>query len=486
MKWKSKLYYYPLMLLLCLCLVFTTFSMPTLASTASGSNDTWSMSAETFLYYAFNGFAKQISAPYVVYNTFADMGYDGFRLWCENGNHWTTIEDGTVVGHGGAGYSRDSDKIDNAENIEVPLDIKNLVLNYVQYNVTQNPLTYTQCYIPSYNFLNTSTFPTFQMYTAVKEYIKSQDGYTFISNIVVSYGNVSTVHLVTIPRNVASLGWVGTTNQGIFTSVYPYIDWQQITSNLVDTRGFKKVAINTAGTITTSNAGLSNNISYKNTNVSGTSISTGYPVFTNHDKNELVYVFNTLNAYKNYNSGTPQPYYITSTGANTGTWTASQGGVINTGTMNNSGNYYSQVTNGVSSNWTPDQIIQLVDTIVNSSGSNGGGSSSGGNSDNPFGFLGRLGELIGQLVGGVGDLLTGIVDGVVSIFLGQEDENGVRNGGLFGTIRDLLTQVSSIFDANIGQFISDVFGWLPSEIITLWTAGIFIAILFGILRIIRG
>ena len=163
MKWYKQFVSWLSLSVLLLLPIFSHLDSYASETTTSGSEQ-WTMSAETFLYYAFNGFAKQISAPYVVFDTFSDFGYDGFRLWCENGDHWSVIEDGEVVGHGGGGYSRPSDKIDYAENIEVPTDIKNLVLNYVQYNVTQNPLPYKECYIPSYSKINTSQFLTYFQY----------------------------------------------------------------------------------------------------------------------------------------------------------------------------------------------------------------------------------------------------------------------------------------------------------------------------------
>ena len=97
-------------------------------STSSGATDTWTMNAGTFLELVWSGYAKEISAPFVVWNELNGCTYNGFVTWMQNGDHYNLLEDGTVVGHGGAGYSRPSDKINNSTEVDVQPEY-NIVYN---------------------------------------------------------------------------------------------------------------------------------------------------------------------------------------------------------------------------------------------------------------------------------------------------------------------------------------------------------------------
>ena len=362
---------------------------------------------------------------------------------------------------------------DNTYNYNMSEDAYTFIQDSFNTYMQDNPLSYTACYVKSYNSLSPNQFPSYAQYNQTKDFIKNSNGFCIL-NYNLSYGQMADVYICVIPRTV-DYNLIGTTNNGLFTSVHSYIGWTQTGQPQVTNSNCYVKIIRGDGSI----SDLSGyNPSFNNIYNRETVASLGDGnIFTNNSSSELVYVFQTLNALKNYNSGSPQPYYM-ATGFN--------GVIVPQGyNVPNSSGSYESIVNNIQSGWTAQEVLALVDRIMSQNGGSGSGSG-GSSSDNPFGFLGRIGELLSQLVTGVGELLTGLVDGVVNVFLGAEDENGVRHGGLFGTIRDLISQLSTIFSTDISQFVSDIFGWLPSEIITLWTAGIMIAILFGILRIIRG
>ena len=445
------------------------------SETSSGASDTWTMTNERFLELAFSPYAKEISHDYVIWNSFGNLTYDGFNYWLQNtdnGEHYHVLTDGNVVGHGGAGYARDSDKIDNSTSIEVDPELKQLILNYVQVQVTENPESFKRCYLYSYNFLSPSAFSTYAMYASTKEYLK-QGGNRYS---VIFMPNSSSVLISQYLTQDQNLGFVGTTTLGSFTSVQPYVNWQTLGNYQLA----PAVSINQAGTVT--NVTNNNWYGYNNLKNTATPSASAKIIMSPNEKNELVYVFETLNAYKNYNAGMAQPYYLTSDGVNVGTWTSDGQALINTGEMLNSGNYYNSVVNNVQTGWTAQEVLELVDKISNTSGGSGGSS----DKDNPFSFLGKLGDLIGDLVSGVGDLLTGIVEGIANVFLGTPDENGVRQGGLFSIVRSVINGIVELIDTDFVEFFNVVFDWLPQEIITLMIAGLTFALFFGILKMIRG
>ena len=448
-------------------------------STSSGATDTWTMNAGTFLELAFNGFAKEISSPYVIWNTLTGCTYDGFNVWLQNqdnGEHYHLLSDGEVVGHGGAGYSRPSDKINNSTEIDVQPELTQYVLNYIQYCTTQTSLGYHECYIHSINFLNTSQWTNYQQYKGIIEYAKQNNGYIFLrADKTQSYSTISPYGQVTsVPRT--SIDFVGTTTNGIFNSVRCYANWSEVNwGNYIFT------VYNQSGSSSTSNGMGQNYVNIYNTTGTTNNCLT---CFTSGDKDELVYVFDSVNAYKNYVANSPQPYYLTTDGINTGTWTASGGGIINTGSMNNSGNYYSSVTSGVGSNWTPDQILALVDKVANANnGSGGSGSSS--NENNNSKWWERLGDAIGNIIDGIISVLTTVIEhlsdallSVIHLLTGYTDDNGTVHEGLFGK---LLTLVNSGFN----NFLASIFSWLPEEIVTLFTAVLVFGIFFGLLKMLR-
>ena len=428
------------------------------ASTDSGASNT--MSASNWLQRYWDAGSRWICDKYVVgsdaiYGTFAD-----FLSWSVNeyGSEWMDDKEVTII-----------QNLGEQEQYIVPDDVQEVVQEYVQYNITQNPLGYTECYIRSYNFLSPSLFSSYGQYASVKEHIRSNNAPCAIN----SYTNVNGrwMYLTKLDSS-RQISYVGTTLSGLFSNVHAYYDWSIVSNN-------PKYQINGNGTLTSYGSASLQTYTLLNTTL-GTDNGDNWTIFSNQAKDELVYVFRNLNALKNYNSGLPQPYYLTSEGLASNDWSANSG-ICNSGTMNNSGNYYSTVTNGVGANWTPDQILALVDKVTSANGGSGGSS----NSDNNSSLWEKLGDTLGNLVDGIINVFVSLIqhlsDGLLTVLhllFGYTDDNGVNHAGLFDNLLALIS-------GNLTGFLGTVFDFLPSEIVTCFTTVIVLSVLFAIFRFMR-
>ena len=409
------------------------------------------------------------------------FSYDLFKQWLNEREKDNLLDEEVIIHtHGGGGHSRVSDAIDDSTDIEVPQELKTEINLFIQNQIENNPVGYRACYIPSYSTMTATPYPTYKMYNAVKQYIKDHSGYSFFVTWEINYGNVSTCHVFTIPRDL-DIGWVGTTTTaGTFTNVHPYINWQLLTSQNIDSFVTSKVRITANGDILSSNAGFSNNYSFSNSNTLNASGSPGsYMVYTSYNNRELVYVFETLNAYKNYNSGLPQPYYLTQTGMS-GDYPINNG-IINSGTLNQSSTYYNSVVDNSKTGMTPEEVMELIKLILD--GKVGDGSGSGDDSDGSdfdLGFLGTIGRLIGSLITGLGNLITNILNGIVTAFMGEDG-----NGGILGIVKNILNSLTGLISSDFSDFITSIFSFMPEELNTVLIAGFTIAIFIGVLRLVR-
>lgn len=358
---------------------------------------------------------------------------------------------------------------------------QNYINTWIQDYVQENPLGYVECSISSYNFLNASlNWNNYAQYNTLKEFIKNQDGYTLVMYGYVGNGNthIGTTYICVIPKTV-NLGFIGTVVGGSYSNGQTVVNWQTTGQPYAVDSKCKTYVLNANGQISEYTVASSGWRPTFNSIHNGTGSMTGTSIYTNLSKNEYVYIFANANAYKNYNSGNPQPYYI-GEGYN--------GTCIN---PNGNGNYinnggYQSIVGQVTSGMTADDIIKIINAIQNGNGNGSGSDGSGSDQDNPFGFLGKIGEIIGQLVSGVGDLLTGIVDGIANVFLGTPDENGVRQGGLFSIVKGVINGLVELIDTDFVEFFNVVFDWLPQEVITIMISGLTFALFFGILKMIRG
>lgn len=498
--------------LLC-CVVLSLALLPQnsyASTTSSGTNNPidWMLDVSELLEGGFMiPVSKIFSLPYVAWDYVQNITVGRYKTWLQN-NYPDMYEfifgDGEdkakATVHGGGGYSRLSDKINNSDSIDIPPEVATTIVQYVQYEISQEPLGYVQAYVRSRKNLNASQFYTYQGNANFIQLLKDNPNcYVFCStpNSLNNTANSNT-YIVVVDKAKYPVNFIGSVVGGSFNSVNLEHEWVTISQFPENTDGIDIYMMrNQSGIIgqkaktyreAATNAGYDSNYKPSMSNIKNTtgfySSQSAVNVLTTNEKDELVYVFTTLNAYKNYNSGQPQLYYLTDKGVNTPTWSVTDG-TINTGQMTNVGNVYNNIVNNTQNGMTADEVQKLIESILdkflkdktgNGNGSGGGGSSDG--SDFDLGFLGTIGNLIGSLITGIGNLVTGIIKGIVDTVLSLIDMVTGEDG--------IINKLTELFDTNLGDFLTSIFDWLPSEIVILWTSGIIIALLFGILRIIRG
>lgn len=383
----------------------------------------------------------------------------------------------------------------NVTNINVSYEFKDILLQAAQETMAENPLGYTEAYIPSYNFMSTDSFTSYGTYKTIQEIIKNNNGFTFFRspNGTGDASNKYTV-IITVDRSKYDVNFIGTTTGGNFTNVRIEHDWSLLSTFPQETDGIDfRVYKHSTGVIgapaktiseAAANAGYSTSYNpsfqsdLKNMSSMPTN-SSNSTVFTNSSKNDLVYVFSTINSYKNYNSGSPQPYYVSSnyTGSVTSGNSSYSSSQINSGNSS-----YSNVVNNIQSGMSADEVNRLVDTIMNNMNNGGGSGGSGGGSDDDD----DGGSIIGNIIRKLGDFVSGLIDGIggalesiVNSIVGYTDENGVEHPGIF---QGLINLISS----GVVGFLSAVFSFLPTEIVTVISAGIILSILFAVIHFIRG
>lgn len=420
-KKNKKLHVYCLLLLLCLVVVTPLFySVNSYASESSLQTVDEYFREHSFYDTVAFVCRKYASFPYYDYVTGTNSGiyYDAFADYLEEKGKSNLLNENVIVTGSGGGRSYD-----------IPQDVRQEMVNFVQENyINQNPLSYTECSISSYNYLDPTPFPSYNMYKAVKDYMANHEGYHVIQYVGTGSSGMTQIRIATISHD-NNLGFVGTTSNGIFTQVRIYKDW---VSNFDVTECPLFV---TNGTITNRST---QNIQFNLFN--GTSVTKGY-IYTSYPKNELVYVFPTLNAFKNYNTQYSQPYYLPS---NSSTVVPYYDGFTQSD-LNSAGNFYNNIvinTEGAS----PNDVKKKTDSVL---GSLSGFLGSDEESDNG-----------GGLLGGLGDIITGAT-------------------GAISPIKEIVL-------GDIKALIEDTFSWLPPTIITIWIAGITFGVFFGVLKLIRG
>ena len=391
--------------------------------------------------------------------------WDNFLSWLEDNGHSDIWEQ----------HPHSPIRVENGvEYVDVPEEVLEVIQEYVIYNIQQTDLGYTECYLYSYNFLDPTPFVSYAQFKATKEYLK-QGGNKY-SVILFTQNNIYISQYLNQDQDLA---FVGTTSYGGFTSVQPYVNWATLGQQQLP----PAVIINGSGTVTN----VTNNNWYGYNNLKNTATPNGSNkiIMSPNDSNELVYVFKTLNAYKHYNSGSPQPYYLTSDGLGTSMSNWSVGsGTINTGTLSSVNGSYNTTISNVQSGWTAEQVLALVDRIAASSG-NGSSGSDSSDKDNSS-LWEKIGNAIGNLIDGIVSVVASVIekltDAILSIIhqlIGYTDDQGVYHDGLLG-------KLTSLISVDFNNFLGSVFDWLPSEIVTLFTATLIFSIFFAIWKMIRG
>ena len=104
------------------------------------------------------------------------------------------------------------------------------------------------------------------------------------------------------------------------------------------------------------------------------------------------------------------------------------------------------------------------------SGSNGDGSGGSGSGDDD-GLFGKLGELLGTLLGGLIDLITGVLSKILD--------------NLIALVTMTIEKLGSIVDlfGAFGDALRSLWSWLPEDIITILSAGVSVVIFACVIKL---
>lgn len=391
-----------------------------------------------------------------------------FNEWINRNTTWFYLKDTSV---------HDENTLESIQlSPAAAQDIQLAINNYI----AENPLGYTECYLASYNMLNADIFSNYAQFSAVKEFIKNQNGY--VLTYAMYTAGTYTVYACVIPKSM-DIGFFGTTTQGIFNNVSVAINWQVSQIPWTVFSNVDLYTINPDGSTIKWSSGYYPSVTGLQNLTNVPTAQQKWNVFSNTSKSELVYVFDNLNAYKNYNAGAPQPYYM---GSNFGTYNTTTYNVRDNRSMDY---YYNQVVDNSKTGMTPEEVQKLIEEILRRTGGGSGGGSGGSDDNDPdsiFGWIAEIGTLLKDLIKNLGsaikEVISGIVDAitdVINLLVGYTDDQGVHHDGLLG-------RLVSLINGGFNDFLSDIFSWLPPEIVTIFTASIVISIFFGIWKIIRG
>ena len=302
----------------------------------------------------------------------------------------------------------------------------------------ENPLTYSESYIHTYNMVNVQWFPTYQLYQTWKSWAPQQDGF-ILTRAYIANGSTQGIRACVIPKT-NDINFVGTVTGGVFTNVAMYIGWSTSNTPWTLINNAKWVEILNNGTIRDFNGAGQNASTLGNTTNINDGTTNRWTVWSNLPKDEKVYVFNSLNALKAYNSASPQPYYTMS--GYTGIISPSGDYIPNTNGA------YESIVNNIQTGWTAQEVLALVDKIMSTGTGSGNGSGNGGSDSS--GLWSRIGDAIGNLIDGIINVLTTVIEhlsdallSVIHLLTGYTDDNGTEHEGLFGK---LLTLVNSGFN----------------------------------------
>lgn len=181
-------------------------------------------------------------------------------------------------------------------------------------------------------------------------------------------------------------------------------------------------------------------------------------------------VFTTLSAMQNNSLGV-QSYYVTDSynsnwvdNSITDSYNTTTTAVNNTVSYQDVANYVNNYYVENNSYPTTNTVYNYINNYVPSD--NGGGSSGSNGGDFDWSFLGTIGDFLGGLIEGVGNVLSGILStltDVIDMFIG---ENGLPN--------------------IISQLIAYFLPFLPEWIPTLIGFSVVLALILGIIKLIRG
>lgn len=390
----------------------------------------------------------------------AQMSYDD---WVLSNTSWYYKE--------GSEYQNES-TLDHITMSQEMADCFNTTINnYVQ----QNPLSYHLVKIPPYSYMSTESFTSYGVYQTYQQFCKNHpDSYILINYLTdgTNVGGQWTRGLALVVPKSSNFGLYGTVSaSGNFNNVHGIYNWA--TSPPSGSTEFKLYRFDGSqwNDMSWSDAyQLYNTLQLGGTRQRYNILN----MYSTLNKYENVYVFDTVNAFKAYNAGVAQPYYL---GSNFDNIVTTIPASVTDGSYNSSN--YNNIVNSVQSGWSAQEVLDLVDRVLDGNGSgSGGGGSGSGSSNNPFDFLGSIGEAVGKLVGGIGDFISGIIGGIVDAILDLINMFVGEDG--------ILNKLTSLINTGFNTFLGDMFSWLPSEVVTCFTACLLVGIFFAIWKIIRG
>ena len=457
MKCKSKLYFYVLMPLLCFALVLPMYTIPSYASTTDSGyvppiQEQWAQNVynnfQTVLQDSLKVAVPKSEADQI-WNDYVDHAYSIWNLEFDDlSQHYGHFRD-----YVGAQFEMEENS-NGTYNYNMSEDAYTFIQDSYNTYLQENPLTYSEAYIHTYNMVNVQWFPTYQLYQTWLSWAAKQDGF-ILTRAYIANGSTQGIRACVIPKT-NDINFVGTVTGGVFTNVAMYIGWSTTNTPWTIATGAKWVEILNNGTIRDFNGAGQVASTLGNTTNINDSTTNRWTVWTNLPKDEKVYVFNSLNALKAYNSISPQPYYTMSG---------------YTGIISPSGDYvpdtngaYESIVNNVQNGWTAQEVLALVDRIMSSGTGSGSGSSDNDDGWLDLGIFGDIGKAIAKILGGIIEAI----------------------GTVFTEIIGIITNVSeTLLQGVIFDFLSALLGWLPEEIIAVITALFSIAVLFALIKLIR-
>lgn len=323
----------------------------------------------------------------------------------------------------------------------------NMLVNLTNDYVSENSPVYKECTIPSYRFLPTNlNWNNYGQYQSLQNFIRDCNGWCFVY-----WNSSSQIRIIVIPYSV-EIGLFGSVDTGNFFNDVRYaINWEQTDSPWrIDSR-CKNYIMNGQGQITESQNYYACTKLKNNLNISTTSNT--WNVYTSLSQNETVFVFPNLSSYRAY-SGGENPYKFESYWGSVPSTTISSNDLTNyyqnTYTdshniigSNNTTIYYPDSYNPYDNTYDPENKTLDFSGVGN--------------------LLSSIGAFLGSIINGIAQGIANIINSLTSIF---QNLSGLMNGSVSG-------------------FLGAIFGFLPSEFVTVLLAGISLSILFMILSFIR-
>lgn len=323
----------------------------------------------------------------------------------------------------------------------------NILVNLTNDYVKENTPVYKVCSIPSYRFLPTSlNWNNYNQFITLQNFIKNCNGWCFIH-----WTSASNISIIVIPFDV-EIGLFGSVDTGgFFTDVRYAINWEQTGYPYQVSNKCKRYNMNGVGEITESQSvmyalGLRNNLSI-------TSATNTFNVYTSLSQNEECFVFPNISSYRAYTGG-ENPYQFESYWGSVPSTTISSNDLTNYYQ-----NTYTDSHNTIGSNNTtiyyPDSYNPYDNTY---------------DSENKTLDFSGIGNLLSSIGSFLGSVINGIAQGIANIV---------------NSITSIFQNLSGLMNGTVSSFLAAVFDFLPNEFITLLLAGLSLSILFMILSFIR-